>query len=105
MRLAVLLLYLAANLLTACGSPPDDTESFPVDSVLVDALVEWHLATARETLMQSSIDSLKTDALAQMGFDSTGLSRRVRELADNPDKASAVYEAVGNRLREDRRPR
>lgn len=75
-----------------------------VDPVLVDALVEYHLADARAALDTSAsrsrvlAESLRAVALAAHGLDSVALDARLDALADDPALASATYDSVETRL-------
>lgn len=98
---SILLAVLCITALGCSNSVEDD--AIQVDTELVGALTEWHLANAREALVDSSIDSLKSEVLESLGYDSTELANKLASLASQPDQTSAVYEAVAERLREERR--
>lgn len=90
------------------GSAPEDGPA--VDSALVDALAEVHLADARAALVPDSLrrpgtaDSLRRAALRAHGFeDPDAFERRLDALADDPDRTRATYDAVADRLSEERR--
>lgn len=104
------LAVLAASGTAGCGggSAPDGGPD--VDSTLVEALAEVHLADARAALVPDSLrrpgtaDSLRHAALRAHGFgDPDALERRLDALADAPDLARATYDAVADRLSEERR--
>ena len=88
------------------GRASDDGPA--VDSTLVEALVEVHLADARAGLAPDSLgpgaaDSLRAVALRAHGLDGDALERRLDALVDDPEAARAVYDAVADRLSEERR--
>ena len=93
-----------AGLVAGCDGSPDG-DGPDVDSTLVDALVEVHLADARAALSDSTGrggDSLRAVALAAHGLDAASLERALDRLARDPDRAEATYAAVTERLRGER---
>ncbi|MDX1438456.1 MAG: hypothetical protein R3284_01000 [Rubricoccaceae bacterium] len=105
MRARLVPFILPLLILGACGENSDEADSIEVDSVLVEALAEWHLGEAREALLRQSVDSLRNESLDSLGIDSAEIVQSIEEMAANPDKASAVYDAVEEILREERRAR
>ena len=85
----------------ACDGAPD--EELTPDPALVDVLTELHLADARAARDGLDADSLRDVALAQHDLDAAGLDRQRDALADDPDYATAVYQAVETRLASERR--
>ena len=83
------------------GCAGDDAPP-PVDTALVDVLVEVHLADARgaydTTATDARADSLRRAALAAHGLDSAALAGRLDALARDPARARATYDAVDERL-------
>lgn len=96
MRAVPLLLLLAG----CGGADAASGNEVPVDSSLVDALVDLHLADARTTLTPDSLqspawaDSLRTVALSAHGLDEAHLRDHLDALADDPARARATYDAV-----------
>ena len=92
--------------LTGCGGEAGGDAELAVDSLLVEALVDLHLADARaalDSLGPGAADSLRHAALAAHALDSAALSHRLGALAEAPDVARATYDAVDDRLAEERR--
>ena len=99
----------AALLVAGAGCDGAPEGSGPaVDSTLVDALVEVHLADARAALSDSAGrggDSLRAVALGAHGLDLDALDRALDRLARDPALAEATYAAVADRLRAERHGR
>ena len=99
-RAAVLAVGVAGAAL-GCGAP--EGEAPAVDSTLVEALAELHLADARAALDTTRRDpafaeSLRTRALAAHDLDSAALAARLNRLARDPDLARATYDALDAHL-------
>ena len=99
---------LAASGAGGCGGGSAPEEGPAVDSVLVEALAEVHLADARAALAPDSLrpglgDSLRRVALRAHGLDAEALDGRLGDLADDPETARATYDAVADRLARERR--
>lgn len=98
-----------ALLLAGCGAPDAASgDGPPVDSTLVAALADLHLADARAALApdsaqaESGSDSLRALALAAHGLDAGGLRARLDALAADPALARATYDAVEAALSDER---
>ncbi len=91
----------------ACGAPSGEAPA--VDSTLVEALADAHLADARAALDTTgrdpgaTADSLRRVALAAHDLDSAALAARLRALADDPALTRATYDALDARLSLERR--
>lgn len=91
-----------------CGAEGPATADVPVDSAFVDVLAELQLADARAALVPDSLrppglaDSLRRVALDAHGLDSAAAAARLDALAESPDRARAAYDAVQERLTQER---
>ena len=91
----------------ACGAPSGAAPA--VDSALVEALADGHLADARAALdttgrdQAAVADSLRRVALATHGLDSAALAARLDALASDPALAQATYDSLDARLALERR--
>lgn len=100
------LALLVAGALAGCGGPGGDAPD--VDSTLVDALAELHLADARAAIDTTAADragladSLRQVALDAHGLDSASVAARLDALAADPDLTQATYDAVNERLAQER---
>lgn len=93
-------LLLASSMgLGACddGGPGDEVA---VDSVLVEVLVDLHLADARGQVSEDPAlrDSLRDLAYSIHGTDSMHLQARLRDLATHAGAVAALTEAVESQL-------
>lgn len=98
-----------ALLLAGCGAPDAASGGGPpVDSALVAALTDLHLADARAALAPDPArtkpvaDSLRAVALATHGLDASDLRARLDALAADPALARATYDAIEAALSDER---
>ncbi|MDX1530628.1 MAG: DUF4296 domain-containing protein [Rhodothermales bacterium] len=68
------------------------------DSLLVEALVELHLADARAGRTGEPRDSLRTAALAVHGLDTAAFGRALDYYADHPEAYVALYDRAIDRV-------
>ena len=94
---------LAAAVLWGCDEA-ETAERPDVDSSLVDVLVDLHLADARGEMdgAPTAGDSLRALVYTLHGLDSTDLARRLDETAGRDGAATALAEAVEQRLSTER---
>ncbi len=105
-------LGIALAVLAACEDAPGaDAAETPIDSLVVDVLVDFQLADARAALAPDSLhrdaltDSLRRAVLDAHGLDPDALDRRLDALSDAPAVARATYDAVEERLMDEQRGR
>lgn len=94
-------LAVLAFLLSGCGSndEADQTDFVPVDSTLVELLADLHLADARASAFEDSAAvSPRDSVLTRRDLSEADLAETLRDLAEDPDVASATYSAVETRL-------
>jgi hypothetical protein len=108
MRAAACALALT-GLLAACGADPaadpaqGGSTSAPVDSALVELLVELHLADARAAVApDAQAPRRRAEALRRHGVSEADLAARLADLAERPEAASATYLATETRLQMER---
>ncbi len=96
MTLRPLLVALPALLLAGCdeGAVGSDLP----DSLLVEALVETHLAAARAERTGADADSLRAAALDRLGLDTAAVARALDAYADRPDEYAELYGRALDRL-------
>jgi len=94
------ILILAAIGLAGCGEADEMEPRAAVDSTLVDALVDLHLADARGAVTEDPAlgDSLRDLVYAIHGLDSTQLDQRLADTALRPGAVAALTEAVESHL-------
>lgn len=102
---AVALVWLAGCGGDEAGEGP--TDAVPVDSALVDALADLHLADARASLADSArqpvlAESLRAVALGAHGLTEADFRARQADLARDPATARATYDAVDRALTAER---
>lgn len=96
-----------AVLLAGCGADDASETGPPVDSTLVALLADLHLADARAALTPDSAragvaDSLRATALSAHDTEADRLDARLDALGRDPDLARATYDAVEDRLDDER---
>lgn len=64
------------------------------DSLMVEALVEIHLADARAAHSGEDRDSLRARALDAHGLDTTDLARALDYFAEHPEDYQPIYDLV-----------
>lgn len=93
------LAVVAVLALAACGGDGPETDAGVVaDTSLVPILVDLHLADARAETTGEPSDSLRSVALTVHGLDSTAFAARLLDATRVPEDASALYQAVTDRL-------
>ena len=102
-RAAALLVGLLAGCSDAPATGTGAPEVIPVDSSLVDALVDVQIADARATLAapawrRAVADSLQAVALHAHGMTGDDLRERRARLARDPAEARSTYDAVATAL-------
>lgn len=94
------MLLVLLGLLAGCdaGGPASPGLS---DSLMVEALVELHLADARAARTGEDRDSLRAAALAAHGLDTTDFAQALDYFAARPEAYHALYDrALDQLLRE-----
>ena len=102
-RLVVLLALVVLPGCTESGAEAALDAIVPVDSALVDVLVDVSLAEARASLAPPArraalSDSLRSIALSEHAMSASALARAQKRLADDPAEARATYGAVADTL-------
>jgi hypothetical protein len=88
-------------LVSACSNPL--AEEPPVrDSIMVEVLVDAHLAERRHTLEQDVGVTMREAILARHGLDSAAYASAVAYFADHPEEYAALYDKVVERLHAER---
>ncbi|GAB5534765.1 MAG: hypothetical protein Rubg2KO_10140 [Rubricoccaceae bacterium] len=85
---------------SACTDPTEASPPVAVDSTLVNALVDLHLADARGFIHEdpTRADSLRDLVYAQHELDSLQLNQRLANIALRPGAVAALMEAVESQL-------
>lgn len=101
LTLASLPLIAAAS---GCGDAPEGGDAPAIDSTLVEVLADLHLADARAALDTTArdpdrlADSLRRRAHLAHDLDSAALADQLDDLADDPARLRATYDALDTRL-------
>ena len=95
-------LALVAVFLVGCGT---DSPSAPdlTDSLMVDVLVEVHLADARASQTGEPRDSLRAAALAAFGTDTVAFHDALDYYAHHPEAYQPLYDRALDRLLNEQR--
>ncbi|MEM1042524.1 MAG: DUF4296 domain-containing protein [Bacteroidota bacterium] len=99
---SVLCLLSSALFLTACGAEQPTAPSLS-DSLMVDVLVEVHLADARAAHTGESRDSLRAAALAPFGLDTLAFRQALDYYAQHPGLYAPVYTRALDQVIRERR--
>ena len=97
MRLIAIALVGAVSAATACselGGPPADVD----DSTFVATMVELHKVDSMRTRDTAAIGAARRAVLVKHGVTAERLERTARALADDPERASALWGAITSRL-------
>lgn len=84
-------------LLTGCEQHGRAPLGLP-DSLMVDLLVDVHLADARASQTGASADSLRLEALEQYELDTLGFQEMLAYYAAHPEPYLAYYDEALDRL-------
>ena len=95
-------LALVAVLVAGCGTESPSAPEF-TDSLMVDVLVEIHLADARASHTGEPRDSLRAAALAAFGTDTTAFHDALDYYARHPEAYQPLYERALDRLLNEQR--
>ena len=97
MRLIAIALVGAVAATTACSGPagpPADVD----DSTFVATMVELHQVDSMRTRDTAAISAARRAVLVKRGVTAERLERTARALADDPERASALWGAINSRL-------
>jgi hypothetical protein len=97
LRLALLLLIAPLAAAGCRGGERAPATALP-DSLLVEAIVESHLAAVRAERTGEDQDSLRAAALTELGFDEADLNAALDAYAQEPEAFARLYERVVVRL-------
>ena len=98
-RLALALAALCAG---GCGTESPAAPELG-DSLMVDVLIEMHLADARASQTGESRDSLRAAALAAFGTDTSAFHDALDYYARHPDAYQPLYDRALDRLLNEQR--
>ncbi len=87
--------------LTGC-SVFSDAPAPIADSVMVEVLIDLHLATARADLYHDVPPTVRDSILARHALDTLQYHAALRYYSDHPEDYVALYNDVLNRLNEER---
>ncbi len=93
LRCALLVLLLAS---LACPGRRDLAGMS--DSTFVDVMARLHRIDADERLSREERDSLRRETLQEEGLRPEQLEEAARSLADNPERALAIWRAIERRV-------
>lgn len=85
---------------SACGTSDRPPRTDVPDTLLVRAIADTYIATARAGRLDESADSLRALALDRLGLDSLDVSRALDQYAARPAALSRLYSRVTDLLRE-----
>jgi len=96
---SLVVLLLSCGLLAACGSTERQPETGIPDTLLIRALADAHLATARAARTGEDTDSLRNAAFAELGIDSVSFRRAIDAFSLRPEAFAQLYDGVTDHLR------
>ncbi len=98
MRPVRLRLVLLALLLASVACPGRRDLAGMSDSTFVAVMARLHRIDADERLSREERDSLRQETLQEEGLQPEQLEEAARSLADNPERALAIWRAIERRV-------
>lgn len=100
---ATLLLALAIGLLPACSALNDDPPPL-ADSLMVDLMMDLHLAKARGELFQDVPPGTRDSVLARHNLDRARYEAIMDYYVDHPEAYLNLYNQLLDEINQERRP-